>query len=156
MNVFTGTPQDGTRPALSPAPERRLVERRWIGSRLFRALAFGEQLIELASGLAAITLGVGLLFWWRLVPPWHATILRVAPQGAWCALFILGGWLAVSGHVRRDRRTRRLATFGGACTWGWMALMLGAVGTTPVSTSLLSGLSAGLALDYIRLSAGAR
>ena len=129
-------------------------ERRRLISHLFRALALGEQLIELASGLAAVTLGVGLWFWWTLVPPYHAAILHVAPHWAWSLLFFLGGYLAISGCLRGDRRVRKLATLGGTCTWGWMALMMGWTGITPVSTSLLSGISVCLAIDYVRLAAG--
>ena len=66
----------------------------------------------------------------------------------------LGGYLAISGYLRGDRRVRKLATLGGTCTWGWMALMMGWIGITPVSTSLLSGISVCLAIDYVRLAAG--
>lgn len=132
-----------------------MIERRRLASRLFRAIALGEQLIELASGLAGVLLGTTLLLWWHLEPP-YAPFLRVAPEWTWAVLFNGGGYLALKGYLRGDRRTRRISSLGGACTWGWMAVMAAAAGTAPVATALLAGLSAGLAADYVRLYSGAR
>lgn len=127
-------------------------ERRRPISKVFRALALSGQLIEFVSGLAAIFTGLSILFWWKMEPPF-IPFLRLAPEVAWAVLFLGGGSLALDGHIRRDRRLRRIACFGGALTWAWVAIMY-AVCHAPVATAVLGSLSLGLALDYITLREG--